>query len=94
MIGLIGSLLLTLCAIPELIRTIKDKKCHLGWGFLSMWLFGEILCLFYGFSLGEIPLIINYSFNLIIVSVMTIFKLGKIDLSWIRKLIHIPSRNL
>jgi len=74
-IGLIGSLLLTFCGVPELYRTIKDKKCHLGWGFLSMWLFGEVFCLFYGFDLKEIPLLINYTFNLFVVSVMCYYKI-------------------
>ena len=80
MIGMVGSLFLTFCAIPELIRTLKDKKCHLGWGFLLMWLFGEIFCFFYGLELREIPLIINYSFNLIVVSTMTYFKLKEVKI--------------
>jgi uncharacterized protein with PQ loop repeat len=76
MIGMIGNLCLTFCAVPELIRTIKDRRCHIGWGFLSMWLIGEILCFFYGWELMELPLIINYSFNLIVASVMIIFKIS------------------
>jgi len=80
MIGMIGSLFLTFCAIPELVRTVKDKKCHIGWGFLLMWLFGEIFCFFYGLELSEIPLIINYSFNLIVVSTMTYFKLKEVKI--------------
>lgn len=74
-IGLTGSLLLTFCGVPELFRTVKDKKCHLGWGFLMMWFFGEVLCLFYGFDLNEIPLLINYTFNLLIVSIMCYYKI-------------------
>ena len=74
-IGLFGSLLLTFCAIPELYRTIKDKKCHIGWGFLLMWFFGEVFCLFYGFELGQIPLIINYGFNLIVAGTMLFYKI-------------------
>lgn len=73
-IGLIGSLFLTFCAVPELYRTVKQGVCHIGWGFLLMWFLGEIFCFFYGFQLNEIPLIINYTFNLIVVSVMVFFK--------------------
>lgn len=73
-IGLIGSLLLTFSGVPELIRTLKQKKCHLSWGFLLMWQFGEIFCFFYGFQLNEIPLIINYTFNLVVVSILFYFK--------------------
>ena len=74
-IGLFGSLLLTFCAIPELYRTIKNRKCHIGWGFLLMWFFGEVFCLFYGFELGQIPLIINYGFNLIVAGTMLFYKI-------------------
>ena len=74
-IGLIGSLLLTFCAAPELFRTLKDGKCHIGWGFLLMWFFGEVFCFFYGLELKEIPLIINYTFNFFVVLVMIFFKL-------------------
>lgn len=80
-IGLIGSLFLTFCAVPELYRTVKEGTCHIGWGFLSMWFLGEIFCFFYGFQLNEIPLIINYTFNLIVVSVMVFFKIKNFDLS-------------
>lgn len=73
-IGLIGNLLLTFCGVPELYRTIRDKRCHLGWGFIIMWFFGEIFCVMYAFHLGEIPFMINYTFNLILASVLMYFK--------------------
>lgn len=74
-IGLIGSLLLTFCGVPELFRTLKNRRCDVGWGFILMWFFGEVFCLFYGLDLNEIPLLINYTFNLLIVGVMLYFKL-------------------
>ena len=73
-VGLIGSLLLTFSAVPEVIRTLKDKRCHLGWGFLLMWFFGEVFCTVYGFNLNELPLIINYTFNLFVSGIMVYFK--------------------
>ena len=80
-IGLIGSLLLTFCGVPEFFRTVKDKRCHLGWGFLLMWFFGEIFCVYYSFGLGEIPLIINYTFNLFLAGVMITFKIKDLAVS-------------
>lgn len=74
LIGFIGNLLLTFCGVPELIRTVKNRRCDIGWGFLSMWFLGEIFCLFYGLNLMEIPLIMNYTFNLGIVGVMLYYK--------------------
>ena len=74
-VGLFGSLLLTFCGVPELIRTVKDKRCHMGWGFLLMWFFGEVFCTIYGFDLNEIPLIINYTFNLLVSGLMVFYKI-------------------
>ena len=74
-IGLIGSLLLAFCSIPELYRTIKDGRCHIGWGFMLMWFFGEVLCLFYVIGLKELPLILNYGFNVVILIIMLYYKL-------------------
>lgn len=85
-IGLIGSLLLTFSAVPELVRTIKDGKCHMGWGFLSMWLIGEIFCVFYGFDLAEFPLILNYTFNLGVAFTMFYYKLKQQDLNLTKKI--------
>lgn len=74
-IGLIGSLLLSFCALPELLRTVKEKKCYLGWGFLSMWFSGEIFCFFYVLSLMDFPLILNYSLNIVAISIMLFYKI-------------------
>ena len=84
-IGLLGSLLLTFCGVPELIRTLKNRRCDIGWGFLLMWFFGELLCLFYGMDLKEIPLLINYSSNLLIVSVMMYYKINGELPEWLKE---------
>lgn len=74
-IGFFGSVLLAICSIPEMIRTIQDGRCHLGWGFLGMWYGGELLSLYYGIELKEIPLILNYTINVIALSIMTYYKI-------------------
>ena len=73
--GLVGSLMLTFCGVPELIRTLKNGRCDLGWGFLLMWFIGEVLCTLYGFDLNEVPLIINYTFNLLVSGIMVYYKI-------------------
>lgn len=77
LIAYIGGVLLTICGIPEVIRTIKDKRCHLGWAFLLLWFFGEILMLIYAIDLKSNPLIMNYLFNTIIVGIMLYYKMKK-----------------
>lgn len=74
-IGYLGGLLLAICGIPEVIRTIKDKRCHLGWSFLLLWFFGEVFMEIYAFELSDFPLIFNYTFNLVLVGVMLIYKI-------------------
>ena len=75
LIAYIGGILLTICGIPEVIRTIKDKRCHLGWPFLLLWFFGEIFMLIYSLDLKSNPLIMNYLFNTIIVGIMLYYKI-------------------
>ena len=73
-IGYIGGLLLAICGLPETIRTIKDKRCHLGWPFLFMWFFGELLMSIYTLELWDGPLLFNYGFNILLVGIMVFYK--------------------
>jgi uncharacterized protein with PQ loop repeat len=77
LIAYVGGILLTICGIPEVIRTIKDKRCHLGWAFLLLWFFGEVFMLVYSLDLKSNPLIMNYLFNTIIVGIMLYYKIKK-----------------
>ena len=74
-IGYLGSLLLTICGIPEVIRTVKDDKCHLGWSMLLLWTLGEIFMIIYAFYLWNGPLIMNYGFNFFVVGIMLFYKI-------------------
>lgn len=74
-IGWLGSILLALCALPEVIRTIHDKTSYIGWGMLATWGIGELLLLIYIILRKEYPLIINYSFNLILILILIYYKI-------------------
>lgn len=78
LIGYIGSFFLTINAVPEVIRTIQDKRCHIGWYMLVLWFLGEIFMTIYAFGLHNIPLIMNYVFNFIVVIIMLGYKLNTI----------------
>ena len=39
-IGWIGGIFLSLCAVPEMLRAIKDKHCYIGHGMLF---YGELV---------------------------------------------------
>jgi len=74
LIGYIGSIFLTINAVPELIRTVNDGRCHIGWPMLILWFIGEIFMTMYAIILKNPPLILNYVFNFIIVIVMLGYK--------------------
>ena len=74
-IGYLGGMLLALCALPEAVRTIQEKHCHISWGMLLMWASGEILMLTYSTKYWDWSLMGNYGFNLIIISPMLYFKI-------------------
>lgn len=81
-IGYIGSIFLTINAIPEVIRTIKDGRCHIGWPMLLLWFLGEIFMTIYAIMLWNIPLMMNYIFNFVVVVIMLGYK--------VRTMYHIP----
>jgi uncharacterized protein with PQ loop repeat len=74
-IGFIGSILLAVCGIPEVVRTIKDNKCHLGWNFLLLWFGGELFMLTYIIPMKDLPLLLNYVFNTALVAIMLFYKI-------------------
>lgn len=68
--------MLAFCAVPEVIRTVKDKRCHVGWGLLLMWYLGEIFVFYHVLiNIGDKPLLFNYLLNIILISVMVYYKL-------------------
>ena len=73
-IGYIGSIFLTVNAIPEVFRTIRDKRCHIGWPMLILWFFGEVFMTIYAIMLWKVPLMMNYIFNFVVVIVMLGYK--------------------
>ena len=74
-IGYIGGGLLAVCGLPEAYRTLRDRKCHIGWAFLLMWFFGEVFMLVYSIELNDRPLLINYSTNITILLPMVFYKI-------------------
>ena len=77
-IGYIGSIFLTINAVPELVRTIQDKRCHIGWPMLLLWFVGEIFMTTYAVMLWNIPLMMNYIFNFIVVVIMLLYKMRQV----------------
>ena len=75
MIAWLGSFLLGICGLPELVRTVRDRRCHVGWGMLLTWYLGEILVAYHvATTLKDYALLTNYFFNIAIISIMLYYK--------------------
>lgn len=76
-LGLIGAILLGGCCLPQTIKTLKTNRADdISWGFLAMWLIGEICMLFYVVNKEIVDklLITNYVINLFLLVPILIVK--------------------
>jgi MtN3 and saliva related transmembrane protein len=76
-IGWLGSILLAFCGLPQAIESYKTKSSEgLTWGFLFMWFVGEILTIIYILPQMVLPLIFNYTANIIFLSIIIYYKIN------------------
>ena len=76
-IGWLGSILLAFCGLPQAIESYKTKSSEgLTWGFIGMWFFGEILTIIYILPQMVLPLIFNYTANIIFLSIIIYYKIN------------------
>jgi uncharacterized protein with PQ loop repeat len=75
-IGWLGSILLAFCGLPQAVESIKTKSSEgLTWGFIGMWFLGEILTFIYILPKLDLPLLFNYTANIIFLSIIIFYKL-------------------
>ena len=75
-IGYIGSIMLAICGLPQAIESYKTKSSEgLTWGFILLWLFGELFTFAYIIPKMDLPLLINYSTNIIFLTIIVYFKI-------------------
>lgn len=76
LIGWIGSILLAFCGLPQAYHCIKTGNANgLNWGFIAMWLGGELFTIAYVIPKMDWPLIFNYSANIVFIGIMVRYKL-------------------
>jgi uncharacterized protein with PQ loop repeat len=69
MTGWIGSICLAICAIPQACKSYKEKSSKgIDPWFLGLWGVGEACLIVYNW--GDIPLMVNYSVNLVCILVI------------------------
>ncbi len=73
-VGWVGNICLTLCGIPLAVRCLRTGSTSPqldGLGlFLPLWIVGEYLTLAYVISIGDYPLLLNYSANVVALAVV------------------------
>lgn len=75
-LGWLGSICLAICGVPQAWMSYKEKHSHgISWAFLLLWAFGEIFALAYVYDKLDLPLLLNYSINILILGVILWFKL-------------------
>jgi uncharacterized protein with PQ loop repeat len=76
-IGWLGSICLAICGIPQAWMSFKDKHSHgISWAFILLWAFGEAFALAYVYDKLDLPLVVNYLTNILIVGVILYFKIN------------------
>lgn len=75
--GWLGSICLAICGIPQAWLSFKEKHSHgISWAFVLLWAFGEIFALAYVYDKLDLPLLLNYSVNILILAVIIYYKVN------------------
>lgn len=75
LLGWTGSLLLAFCALPQAVNSWRKKNSSgITWGLLYMWALGEVFTFIYVFPKMDVPLLFNYSANILFLSVIIYYK--------------------
>lgn len=79
LMGMIGSIMLGICGVPQLIKTVKTRKARdISWPFLLLWLDGEIILYIYiAYKSPDLILFFNYGLNIVILAIILKIKLDE-----------------
>lgn len=71
LIGWISAIAFAICGAPQAYKCYKEGHGEgLAWSFLILWYIGEVFGLIYVIQFASAPLIINYTFNVLFVSII------------------------
>jgi len=74
--GWMGTILLGGSAIPQSYHCFRTKTAEgLSWTFLAMWFFGALAMIAYVVPIMDVPLIVNYTINVISLLVILFYKI-------------------
>ena len=75
-IGWLGSACFALCALPQVVQTVKQKHADgFTHGLFWLWVFGELFTIAYVWlDKYSLPLLVNYSFNIAMLCIIGYYK--------------------
>lgn len=74
--GWIGAVCFAICAFPQAYKSYLDGHSNgISWGLLSLWMVGEISMVIYILPKLDLPLLLNYTGNIIFVSIIIKYKI-------------------
>ena len=75
-VGWIGGFAFALCGLPQVVKCVREQNAQgISWGFLGLWLLGEVCTLVYVWPMAAWPLIMNYLVNIVFTAVILRYKL-------------------
>ncbi len=77
LMGWLGSICLAICGVPQAWMSYKDKHSEgISWAFILLWAFGEAFALAYVYNKLDLPLVMNYLTNILIVAIILYYKIN------------------
>lgn len=74
-LGWVGALCFAFSAVPQAYQCYRQKHADgMSWGFLILWLSGELCMIVYSVSERNIILLTNYGINLVLLLVIAYYK--------------------
>lgn len=74
-LGYLSSICLITCGLPLFLQAIKDKGISLNLFFFWLWYTGEVSGLIYACYINNGPMLLNYGFNSILLTVIGYYAL-------------------
>lgn len=74
-LGWLGSICLAVCAIPQAWMSYKEKHSEgISFAYLLLWAFGEVFALAYVYDKLDLPLLLNYATNILVLGIILYYK--------------------
>jgi uncharacterized protein with PQ loop repeat len=75
-LGWLSAICFGISPLPQVIKCFKEKHAlGISWGFITLWLAGEIFAISYILPRKDVPLLTNYMLNTVYISIILYYKI-------------------